>query len=159
MKKGTIWVKGEELKTFYKMFEAGCTIKDIAKATGRCEATVKNMKKRWRNEKETNKVVAETNKIESTNEEVKTDLVNSDYAKAKQAGDPRWTSNSLNVRKTISIESSKTGFRYRMADDSDMIAITTPEGSRIEIDMKKFEAFADESVDVYIEMCSFNKKK
>lgn len=145
----------EERQKIFECFDAGMSLNQTSEAVGRGHSTVACVKRDWKAKKELDKLneaIVEPAVEEPTK-------ANSDYAKAYLSGDPRWGNSSLEVKKLIKIESSKTGFTYKRVAGSESISITNDNGQSIEVSMKFFEAFTDEVVDVYIEMCEFDKKK
>lgn len=146
----------EERQKIFECFDAGMSIRQTSEAVGRCRQTIEYTRRDWKTKKELDKLkeaIVEPAVEEPTKE-------NSDYAKAYLSGDPRWGNSTLEVKKLIKIESSKTGFTYKRVAGSESITIVMLDnGQSIDVPMKVFEAFTDEVVDVYIEMCEFDKKK
>lgn len=85
-------------------------------------------------------------------------ISNSDYAKGYLNGDPRFSRTNLAISKTISISSIKTGYKYSISGGEDCVAIDLGE-SIVLIPMEKFSDFADELVDVLINIDDFMRRE
>lgn len=151
------FVTNEERIIIEDYIRGGMEIKDIASIVKRHPITVSRIKKKMDIEN-VSPIKDEAPIEEPTEKEEKPSIVESDYAKAKMSGDPRWCTTSLNIEKTISIVSSKTGFKYRFALCEKDLTIDI-DGDEFRIPISKLEAFTDELIDVVIEIDNFKKRK
>lgn len=152
MPRGTHVTAADKLE-LYEGFEAGLKNTELKELTGRSLATISRMRKMWKEERE----VPEIESVEVEPEKTETIFVDSDYAKAKEIGDPRYANSSLSIKRAITIESSKSNIWYEMLN-KDEIKIGFPDGNVVTMTLKAFERFTDESVDVYIECNKYAKQ-
>lgn len=144
----------QEVNDLNEMFENELKTKEIADLTGLSEVTVRRWKKIWLEERKTESTVEVKKEPEQKQEIIEPSLANSDYAKAYLAGDPVVIRTSFSIERTIRIRSNKTGILYELDNEQKdkVITITLVDGTKFDLDLKTFEKFVDEGVDVYIEM-------
>lgn len=147
----------EDEANMNKMFEAGLTLKEISNRTGRAMTTVVRFKRKWRETKsmkEAPVIDHEESVVEPKTEEIQVGLNQSDYAKSYLADDPVRKTATLDVKRTIQVTSRKTGILYEtdITDPEKMMQITFPSGEMIHLNIKQFEKFVDEGIDVFIEV-------
>ncbi len=142
----------ENKKDIFEMMDSGMTSREIADLIGVKQGTIYNYRKAWKKQRAKTKpeVIEEP---ETKKEEVSTGLADSDYAKAYLANDSRWANGSLDISRTVKIRSRKTEILYEMdgSDDEKIVKITLNDGQEIRINLKMFEKFIDEGVDVFLE--------
>ncbi len=142
----------ENKKDIFEMIDSGMTSREIADLIGVKQGTIYKYRKAWKKQRaKTNPEVIE--EPETKKEEVSTSLADSDYAKAYLANDSRWANGSLDISRTVKIRSRKTEILYEMdgSDDEKIVKITLNDGQEIRIELKMFEKFIDEGVDVFLE--------
>lgn len=146
-------VSYKERRDLYECFEAGMSFADIHELTGRSTSTINRVKREWKQEREVPEIEAA---VEPEPEKTEPTIADSDYAKAVEAGDPRYGNSSLDIRKTLTIESHKTNIRYEMVD-KDELRISFSDGNTVTMTLRAFEKFVDESVDVCLECAKYAK--
>lgn len=149
-------VKADEKQKIIGYLKCGMPQKQIVQLTGRTAPTIRRIRDEWRDtqeEEEARKVLTEEKPAVVNS----ASIVNSDYAKAKRAGDAKWQNNTLTVEKSLNISSAKTGFTYRMRRSDETVDICIDADTVIKIPQNKIESFADELIDVVIEIDNFRK--
>jgi len=147
----------------------GSSVASIAKEHGVAEETIRTWCKNANvqisqhsktfetvEEKESENMV-KTNDIPSTSVASVDTMAESDYAKNYRNGDSRWKNCNLHISQTLKIDSGKTGYSYRINSGDDVLTIHTNDGRELTIPISDLSNFADELIDIYIEVSDFLK--
>ena len=145
-------VNKDEEATIRNYLRSGMPKKQITELTGRTYPTIKKIQDKMEIDSLAKEVTKNT--VDNFNAQQPT-IANSDYAKAKLSGDQRWENSSLSVEKCMTINSKKTGFTYKASKASEYIEVCVDGEVAFTIPKIKMEAFADELIDVVIELSNF----